>query len=556
MPRMTGKHAVMQMLRAEGVEYIFGNPGTTETPLMDALEDYPEIKYMLTVQEGVAMGMADAYSRALGQPSFVNLHIETGLANGISLLQNAYDGGSPIVLTACNKDIRELAHGRTDLREMARQFTKWSVEVSHPDAIPVAMRKAFYEAKTPPTGPTFISFTANALDDEADIEILPSSRSFSSARPDSTAIELAVDILSTASNPIILVGDSVGESGALGEVIELSEKLGSKVYSTMFSGVNFPTSHPHYMGPIRLGYRGTRDILETADVIVMAGRIASNYYMFSDPPLRYFSGKSKLIHIHCDSSNVGQTEPTDVGIVADPKAAISEIVQGLGINMHKDAVTASAVRSQLTRSEKEAAYLKDTERTKRLWKNVPMSPERMMAELSKSLPENVIIANDSVTSGGALHHSVQFDKAGSLYGGRGGALGWGMGGTLGIKLANPDSPVVGVIGDGSAMMTIQALWTAAAENIPVVYVICNNGVYRVLKVNMNMYKELVLKGEAPPSKYIGMDFSQPFDMAGIAKSMGVYSRRIEDPNQIAPALEEALNLDSPALLDVIIDPAL
>ena len=556
MPRMTGKHAVMQMLRAEGVEYIFGNPGTTETPLMDALEDYPKIKYMLTVQEGVAMGMADAYSRALGQPSFVNLHIETGLANGISLLQNAYDGGSPIVLTACNKDIRELAHGRTDLREMARQFTKWSVEVSHPDAIPVAMRKAFYEAKTPPTGPTFISFTANALDDEADIEILPSSRSFSSARPDSTAIELAVDILSTASNPIILVGDSVGESGALGEVIELSEKLGSKVYSTMFSGVNFPTSHPHYMGPIRLGYRGTRDILETADVIVMAGRIASNYYMFSDPPLRYFSGKSKLIHIHCDSSNVGQTEPTDVGIVADPKAAISEIVQGLGINMHKDAVTASAVRSQLTRSEKEAAYLKDTERTKRLWKNVPMSPERMMAELSKSLPENVIIANDSVTSGGALHHSVQFDKAGSLYGGRGGALGWGMGGTLGIKLANPDSPVVGVIGDGSAMMTIQALWTAAAENIPVVYVICNNGVYRVLKVNMNMYKELVLKGEAPPSKYIGMDFSQPFDMAGIAKAMGVYSRRIEDPNQIAPALEEALNLDSPALLDVIIDPAL
>ncbi|MEE2884847.1 MAG: thiamine pyrophosphate-binding protein [Chloroflexota bacterium] len=556
MPRMTGKHAVMQMLRAEGVQYIFGNPGTTETPLMDALEDYPDIKYMLTVQEGVAMGMADAYSRALGQPSFVNLHIETGLANGISLLQNAYDGGSPIVLTACNKDIRELAHGRTDLREMARQFTKWSVEVSHPEAIPVAMRKAFYEAKTPPTGPTFISFTANSLDDEADVEIVPSSRSFNSARPDSTAVELAVDTLSSASNPIILVGDSVGESGALEEVIELSEKLGCKVYSTMFSGVNFPTSHPHYMGPIRLGYRGTRDALETADVIVMAGRIASNYYMFSDPPLRYFSGKTKLIHIHWDSSNVGQTEPTDVGIVADPKTAINEIVQGLGINMHKDAITASKARSRLTRSEKESAYSKDAERTKLLWENAPMSPERMMAELSKSLPENVIIANDAVTSGGALHHSVQFDNAGSLYGGRGGALGWGMGGTLGIKLANPDRPVVGVIGDGSAMMTIQALWTAAAENIPVVYVICNNGVYRVLKVNMNMYKELVLKGESPPSKYIGMDFSLPFDMAGIAKSMGVYSRRIEDPNQIAPAVEEALNLGAPALLDVIIDPSL
>ena len=119
MTRMTGKYAVMEMLRAEGVGYIFGNPGTTETPIMDALESYPDLKYMLTVQEGVAMGMADAYGRATGKPSFVNLHIETGLANGISLLHNAYEGGSPIVLTSCNKDVREVAHGRTDLREMA-----------------------------------------------------------------------------------------------------------------------------------------------------------------------------------------------------------------------------------------------------------------------------------------------------------------------------------------------------------------------------------------------------------------------------------------------------
>ena len=123
MPRMAGKHAVMEMLKSEGVEYIFGNPATTETPLMDALESHPEIKYMLTVQEGVAMGMADAYGRASGSPSFVNLHIETGLANGISLLHNAYEGGSPIVLTACNKDVRELAHGRSDLAELTRQFT-------------------------------------------------------------------------------------------------------------------------------------------------------------------------------------------------------------------------------------------------------------------------------------------------------------------------------------------------------------------------------------------------------------------------------------------------
>ena len=257
MPKMTGKHAVMEVLRAEGVKYIFGNPGTTETPIMDALESYPDIKYMLAAQEGVAMGMADTYSRASGSPSFVNLHIETGLANGISLLHNAHAGGSPIVLTACNKDVRELAHGRTDLREMARQFTKWSVEVSHPDAIPVAMRRAFHEAKTPPTGPTFISFTANSLDDEGDVEIIPSSRSFSRVRPDAEAVERSVEMLAGASDPIMLVGDSVGESGAVDQAVRVAELLGCPVYSTMYSGVNFPSSHPQYLGPIRLGFRET-----------------------------------------------------------------------------------------------------------------------------------------------------------------------------------------------------------------------------------------------------------------------------------------------------------
>ena len=153
MTRMTGRRAMLEMLRAEGVEYIFGNPGTSESPIMHELESFPELKYVLVLQEGVAVGMADAYARATGRPAFVNLHIETGLANGISLLHNAYAGGTPLVLSAGNKDIRELAHGRTDLAEMVRPFTKWTAEVTHPDQVPFVMRRAFNEAKTPPTGP-------------------------------------------------------------------------------------------------------------------------------------------------------------------------------------------------------------------------------------------------------------------------------------------------------------------------------------------------------------------------------------------------------------------
>ena len=171
------------MLRAEGVKYIFGNPGTSEGAILDALEDYPDLEYVLTTQEGAAMGMADAYARSTQQPSFVSLHIETGLANGISLLHNAKEGGTPMVVTSANKDIRKLAEGRTQLDEMTRLFTKWSAEVTHPEQIPSVVRRAFTEAKTPPTGPVYIGFSANALDDRGDVEIVPSTRGTSGRLP-------------------------------------------------------------------------------------------------------------------------------------------------------------------------------------------------------------------------------------------------------------------------------------------------------------------------------------------------------------------------------------
>ena len=158
-----------------------------------------------------------------------------------------------------------------------------------------------------------------------------------------------------------------------------------------------------------------------------------------------------------------------------------------------------------------------------------------------------------MTTRAAIFGAMDFDEPGSILGITGGALGWGMGGILGTKLANPDRPVVGIVGDGSAMMTVQALWTAASENIPVVYVICNNQAYRILKLNMNVYKDQVLKEEDPQSRYIAMDFPTPLNLAGMAEAMGVYGRKISDPAEVGPALKEALALGKPALLDVSID---
>ena len=556
MTSMTGRRALMEMLVAEGIEYIFGNPGTSESPIMDALESYPDLKYVLAVQEGVAMGMADAYARATGKPSFVNLHIETGLANGISLLHNAHQGGTPLVLTAGNKDVRELAHGRTDLSEMARQFTKWSAEVTHPQAVPVVLQRAFNEAKTPPTGPTFVAFSANALDDEADVDIVPSPRSYPRIAPDSRAIEDAVRILAAATSPVMIVDDRVAPSGGIEEAVQVAELLGARVYASSYAEMIFPTSHPQFMGRLRLGYSSASEQLSSADVVLAVGRLASGYYMFSQPNLRYLGPTTRLVHIDSDARAVGSTQRTDVAMVADPKVALGDLAHALEASMSGSARENAKSRSVALAEEKEGMRAESQARAKERWDHSPMTPERMMAEIASAVPADVVIADDSVTSSAPLRDAIEFDDPGSIYGGQGGALGWGMGGAMGLKLAYPQRPVVAVVGDGSAMMTVQALWTAASEGIPVVYIICNNGTYRVLKVNMNAYKSQILKEETASSQYIGMDFPVPFNIAGIAEAHGIHSRRIEDPEELGPELRRALDLNKPAVLEVVIEGSL
>ena len=556
MPVMTGKHALMEMLKAEGVKYVFGNPGTSESPIMDAIEDHPELEYVLVVQEGVAMGMADAYARATGKPSFVNLHIETGLGNSISLLHNAFDGGTSLVLSAGNKDIRELAQGRTDLAAMTRNMTKWSAEVTHPDAVPVMVRRAFNEAKTPPTAPSFVAFSANSLDGELDADIAASPVAYTRLRPDADAVEAAVRVLAGAENPVLIVGDRVSQSAAVPEAVRVAELLGARVYASSYSEVNFPSSHPQFGGSVRLGYSDILGLETPPDAVLMVGKMTDGYYMFSQPTLRYFSDETKLVHVDADGSGVGRTQPTEVGMVADPKTALADLAESLETGMPGSAREEARGRQVTLAAEKKARDEAWNSRVRERWDSSPLSAERMMAEIASALPDDTVICNDAVTSSTALHAAVPTDEPGKMYGGRGGALGWGMGGTLGLKLAYPNRPVVGVLGDGSAMMTIQGLWTAAARNIPVVYVICNNASYRVLKVNMDAYKSRIFNEEDPQSQYIGMDFDLPFNIAGIAESFGMHARRIEDPATLRPAMEEALALDKPALLDVVIDGSL
>ena len=557
MARMLGKHALAQMLVAEGVEYIFGNPGTSETPFLDGLQDFPQLQYIQALQEGTAVGMADGYARATGKPAFANIHIAGGLANGISGLYNAFRGGTPLVLTAGNSDTRMMISEPVlsgDLVEMTKQYTKWSIEIRHASDIPVAIRRAFKEAKTPPTGPVFVSFPWDTLDEEVEFEAAASSEGFFRIRPDAAAVDRATELLAGAENPVIVVGDRVAQSNAVEQVVRVAEQTGARVVATSYSEVNFPTAHPQWGGMLNTNSPATARQFENADVVMAVGTDVFASFLYVDVP--FLNPETKLIHLDSNYWEIEKSYPTEVGMMADPAAGMADLAASLESNMSGSQREAAATRAATLAAARERDAQRYQERIASTWDNSPMPVERMMHELAAAVPPNTIIADEAVTSRPAVNRAFDFEKPGDIYGIRGGALGWAMPGALGVKLAQPDRPVLAVVGDGASMYTVQALWTASRYNIPVVYAICNNQAYRILKVNMEVYLRDMLDDRERDSDYVGMDFANRLDLAMMAQAMGVHGERVDDPLEIGPAIKRAFESGKPALLDITISGAL
>jgi len=552
---MRGRFAVVEALRAEGVKYVFGNPGTTESPLMDALERAPDLRYILAAQEGVAMGMADGYARASGDVPFVNLHIDTGLSNGLSLLFNAYAGGTPLVLSSVNASLSKMADYRTDLAGLTAQFTKWGAEVTHADQIPSVMRRAFAEARTPPTGPTFVGFAPESLDSEAEISIAPRSDTFVQAGPDPRAVEAAATALAEAQRPLMVVGDRVAQFHAVDAAVAVADRLGARVYGAGYAEMTFPTGHPQWIGQLPPYARLYPEQLRAADVVLAVG--CKVFHDFFDLPTDVLAPDATLIHLDCNASEINRSQPTDLGILCDPRAGLEALAEALDAAFNSARSEAARDRAQGIGAETAAKRAATQSALRECRSSRPMPPLRMMHELAQAAPADTVIVDDSISARPILHGAFEFSRPGSMHSERaGGAIGWGMGAALGVKLAEPDRPVLGIIGDGSAMLSAQALWTASAYQIPAVYAICNNGGYRVLKVNLHAYFVEVLGEPDRPTSYLGMDLPQEFDLGAIAAAMGVASERIEDPDRIGPAFQRALESGKPALLDIIIDGAL
>ncbi|MBM3925748.1 MAG: thiamine pyrophosphate-binding protein [SAR202 cluster bacterium] len=554
MPRMTGKRALVEMLRAEGVKYVFGNPGTTELPFIDAIQDAKDIKYINTLFEGVGAGMADGLARVTQKPSYMSFHISVGVTNSIAVMYNSWRGGTPMVITAGQASAQLLNHSPTlwsNMVNVMKEYTKWAGEVTTPQDVAPIIRRAFKVASTPPTGPVFVDFAWESLNGEADVDINPSIGGYYRVRPDKDALQAAARKLAGAKKPLMLIGDRVSQSpGAPYEVAKIAARLGAPIFATSFSEVHVPASDPHYLGafdtswlPLSLKRR-----FDEADAILAIGTdVLITTMITPEPP---FSGKPKIIHLDCDDWAIQRSYPVAGAVLGDIKTSLEELGLALDDIMTGAAKSAAGERNKAVAEEKRRRKEAFQARVKASWNNRPMSPERWAHEMSKVIAPDVLVCDDSITNRGPLLQAVDFDKPGTLVGGRGGSLGFGMGATMGMKLAAPDKAVLGVIGDGTAMFAIQALWTGVEYNIPVTWVFCNNRSYKVLRENMVKY----LVGTERQSEFIGMNFYEnPLDFVKLGNAFGVEGIRVEDPEKLAPAVRKALDSGKPYVVDAIID---
>ena len=553
MAKMTGVDALMAVLDSYDVEYVFGNPGSTEVVFMDALYEHPRIKYMLALHETVAMGMAGGYSWASGKTGFVNVHTAPGVANAISALYNANVADFNIVLTAGQQDTRLIQRepGLTgDLVGMTKPFTKWSAEVQHPQDVPLMMHRAFKMSGQTPQGPTFLSLPQDVLSREADIEVGRPSWIPSGLRPDPEAIDRAATLLAGAKSPVLFLGFRVSRCGALGEAVELAELIGARVTENRIRAETaFPTDHPLFEGGMWTDVPNAPDVLKDADVVMAIGaNFISQLFYTSD---QIVNPASKVIHLDTDPWEIGKNQPTDIGILADIKTALRELLA---------AVSGKMTENDRAGARERVSSISDANQRRRevIWEQAqsggnaePMPASRLMLGLKEAIPPDTVIVDGGITSSMALRDLLDFGDAESYLAVRDndGSLGDALPMAMGVKLALPDRPVVGVVGDGNAMYSIQGLWTAAHHQIPVVWVICNNATYRILKLN-----SMRVLGPEAREKLHSVDLGGPaLNFAKIAESLGIDGVQVTRGDEVRPAIERALALGKPALVDAVID---
>jgi benzoylformate decarboxylase len=527
----TVREAVYELMRGRGMTTVFGNPGSTELPF---LADFPaDFRYVLGLQESAVVGMADGFAQASGRAALVNLHTAPGVGHAMGAIFNAQANKSPLVVTAGqqSRSLMTLQANLTnrDATRMPHPLVKWSYEPPRAEDVPHALARATHLAELPPRGPVFVSIPMDDWEKEVDDGAVAHQTGRSvggKAGADPAAVRELAEALASASSPVFVAGPEIDASGGWDAAVALAERLRLPVWASPATGggrIGFPEDHPAFQGVLPPAVGPLAETLSGHDLILVAGSSVFPYYPNIPGPL--LPEGARLVAITSDPDEAARA-PMGDAIVADVALTLEALVA---------AVEEPEREEPPRRGSPEPVPAEN-----------PMSPAAALAALAEVFPGDGIVVLESPSATPALRNRVRASRPGSYYFSAGGGLGFGLAAAIGVQLAEPERPVVCVVGEGSAQYSIQSLWTAAAYDVPVTYLVLRNDEYAILK----WFAELESVTGAP-----GLDLPA-LDCAALASAYGVSATRVEDPDATREALAEAIGSDEPRLVEARVAPGM
>jgi benzoylformate decarboxylase len=527
----TVRDATYELLRARGMTTVFGNPGSTELPM---LADFPgDFRYVLGLQEAVVVGMADGFAQASGHPTLVNLHTAPGVGNAMGAIFNAQANKTPLVITA-GQQVRPVITMQANLTNrdairMPHPLVKWSYEPPRAEDVPAALGRACHAASLPPRGPVFLSIPMDDWSVEPDPDAVRHAIDRSvvgRAVADPAALHDLAKRLAAASDPVLVAGPDVDASGAWDELVALSERCRLPVWASPAPGggrIGFPESHPHFQGILPPAIGPVSETLAGHDFVLVVGASVFAYYPYIPGPL--LPEGAALVAITNDPDEAARA-PMGDAIVADVKLTLERLL---------DEVEEPSRPSPEPRPAPEGAPASD-----------PMSASTAAATLAEVFPEDGIVVLESPSATLAVRNQLRISRPGSYFFGAGGGLGFGLAAAIGVQIAQPDRPVVCVVGEGSVQYAVTAFWTAAAYSVPVTFLVLRNNEYAILK----WFAGLEQVEGAP-----GLDLPN-LDCVAVAGGYGVRARAVGDREELRAALQEAISSKSPELIEVEVQPGM
>ncbi len=520
---LTVKRATFDLLRAFGIKRVFGNPGSTELPF---LSDWPDdIDYVLGLQEAAVVGMADGYAQAVRNAGFVNLHSAAGLGNALGNIFTAYRNQTPLVIIA-GQQARSILPLQPFLfaeraAEFPRPYVKFAIEPARPADVPSAIARAYYTAMQPPCGPTFVSVPSDDWSHSAErVEARSVGREM---YPDPKALQLLAQALAASKRPAFVVGPAIDRARAVDWMVQLAEKTRAAVWVSPFSArCSFPEDHPQFAGFLHASPSQLSEALRPYDLVVVVGAPVFTFHVEGHAAI--FEGSTTLFQI-TDDPEAAFVTPAGTSIITTMKSALAALVTML---------------PETKRAAPKGRKLPPAPRA-----SDPISAEFLLHSLKAAMPEGAALVEEAPSHRPALQLFMPMRGQDSFYTMASGGLGFALPAAVGIALGRPDIRTVCLVGDGSAMYSIQALWTAAQRKLPLTVVIINNSGYGA----MRSFSQVMQVRNVPGLDLPGIDFVK------IAEGHGCQALRVTKSSELAPALKRGLAHKGTSLVEVMVDSA-